>query len=52
MEKKLWEVLMKKKTNQKEFRTEKLMKRKETNYMSNGKDIIILLIAGLIKKIL
>ena len=36
------------KTNQKEFRLEKVIK----VYMSNGKDIIILLIAGLIKKIL
>ena len=39
------------KTNQKEFRIEKVIK-KEINCMSNGKDIIIILIAGLIKKIL
>ena len=36
------------KTNQKDLRIEKVGK--ETNCMSNGKDIIILLIAGLIKK--
>ena len=36
-----------KKTNQKEFRTEKVIKEKETSYMSNGKDMIIHLIAGL-----
>ena len=29
----------------------KRLKRKEINYMSNGKDITILLIAGLIKRI-
>ena len=40
------------KTNQKEFRIEKVITRKENNCMSNGKDIIILLMAGLIKKIL
>ena len=34
------------KTNQKEFRIEKRLKRKVINYMSNGKDIIILLIVG------
>ena len=39
-------------TNQKEFRIEKVIKRKGNKFMSNGKDIIILLIAGLIKKIL
>ena len=39
------------KTNQKEFRIEKVIK-KGINCMSNGKDIIIILIAGLIKKIL
>ena len=38
------------KTNQKEFRIEKVIKRKETNYMSNGKDMITQLIAELIKK--
>ena len=39
------------KANQKEFRIEKVIKRNyvSTNYMSNGKDIIIHLIAGLIK---
>ena len=40
------------KTNRKEFRIEKVIKRKVINYMSNGKDMIILLIAGLIKRIL
>ena len=40
------------KTNQKEFRIEKVIKRKGISYISNGKDIIIILIAGLIKKIL
>ena len=39
------------KTNQKEFRIEKVIKRKGDNYMSNGKVMIILLIVGLIKKI-
>ena len=39
------------KTNQKEFRIEKVVKRKKKNCMSNGKDIIILLIAGFIKRI-
>ena len=34
------------KTNQKEFRIEKVLKRKVINYMSNGKDIISLLIVG------
>ena len=38
------------KINQKEFRIEKVLK-KVINYMSNGKDIIIHLIVGLIKKI-
>ena len=38
------------KTNQKEFRIEKVIKKKTINYMSNGKAIIHL-IAGLIKKI-
>ena len=38
------------KTNQKEFRIEKLIKRKGNKLsMSNGKDMIVLLIAGLIK---
>ena len=40
------------KNNQKEFRIEKVIKGKEINCMSNGRAIIILLIAGLIKKIL
>ena len=41
------------KTNQKEFRIKKkYWKQKETNYMSNGKDITIILMAGWIKKIL
>ena len=39
------------KTNQKEFKIEKELKEKVINYMSNGKDIIIHLIVGLIKKI-
>ena len=38
------------KTNQEEFRIEKVIKKKETSYMSNGKDMIIHLIARLIKK--
>ena len=38
--------------NQKEFRIEKLLKKKEINYMSNGKNITTDLIAGLVKKIL
>ena len=39
------------KTNQKEFRIEKVIKRK--GYcMSNGKDMITLLIVGLMKKFL
>ena len=38
------------KTNQKEFRTEKVVKKKVINYMSNGKAMIILLTVGLIKK--
>ena len=36
--------------NQKEFIIEKVMKKKETSYMSNGKDMITHLKAGLIKK--
>ena len=39
------------KTNQQEFRIEKVIKRNVINYMSNGKVMIIHLIAGLIKKI-
>ena len=38
------------KTNQEGFSIEKVIKRKEINYMSNGKDMIICLIAGLIKE--
>ena len=38
------------KTNQQEFRIEKVIKRKVINYMSNGKVMIVHLIAGLIKK--
>ena len=40
------------KTNQKEFRIEKVIKRKVINCMSNGKGMTIYLIAGLIKKTL
>ena len=39
------------KTNQKEFRIEKVIKRKGDKYMSNGKVMIICSIVGLIKKI-
>ena len=39
------------KTNQKEFRIEKLLNEKVINCISNGKDMIIHLIVGLIKKI-
>ena len=38
------------KTNQQSFRIKKVIKRKEMNYMSNGKDMITHLIPGLIKK--
>ena len=38
------------KTNQKEFRIEKVVKKKVANYMSNEKVVIVHLIAGLIKK--
>ena len=38
------------KTNQGEFRKEKVIKKKETSNISNGKDKINHLIAGLIKK--
>ena len=38
------------KTNQKEVRAEKVIKRKVIYFMLNGKAIIILLIVGLIKK--
>ena len=40
------------KTNQKEFRIEKIIKRKGDKTYANGKDMIIHLIAGLIKKTL
>ena len=39
------------KTNEKEFRTEKVIKEKVINYMLNGKIMIIYLIVELIKKI-
>ena len=38
------------KTNQKEFRIAKAFEKKEISYLSNGKDMIIQLIAILIKK--
>ena len=38
------------KIDQQEFRIEKVIKKKVINYMSSGKDMIIHLIAGLIKK--
>ena len=38
------------KTNQNEFRVEKVVKRKSINYMLDGKVMIILLTDGLIKK--
>ena len=38
------------KTNQEEFRIEKVIRRKGINFMLNGKDIIIHLIVGLIKQ--
>ena len=38
------------KTNQHEFRIEKVIKKKSDNYMSNGKVMIVHLLAGLIKK--
>ena len=38
-------------TNEKEFRTEKVIKEKVINYMLNGKIMIIYLIVELIKKI-
>ena len=40
------------KTNQEEFRIKKVIKKKEMTYMSNGKAMIMLLTAGLIKKTL
>ena len=39
------------KTSQKEFRIEKVLKKKVINCMSNGKDMKIVLIVGLIKRI-
>ena len=39
------------KNSQEKFRTEKVLKRKFDNYMSNGKAIIIVLIVRLIRKI-
>ena len=41
-----------KKTNQKEFRIEKILKKRVISCMLNGKCMIILLIVGLIKKTL
>ena len=38
------------KTNQQKFRIEKVVKKKEVDYILNEKDMIIHLIAGLIKK--
>ena len=38
------------KTNQEKFRIEKVIKKKGNNLMSNGKDMIVHLIAELIKK--
>ena len=52
-EKKLLELFTKKNcktTNQKGFRIEKIVKRRDINYMLNGKDTIVYLIAGSIKK--
>ena len=40
------------KTDQKEFRIEKVLKKMVISYMSNGKVMIIHLIVGLIKKTL
>ena len=40
------------KINQKEFRTRKSLKEKEANNMSNGKDVIILLITEVTKMML
>ena len=53
MEKKLLVVFIKKnckKLTKKNIELKKGLKRKQINYMSNGKDITILLITGLIKK--
>ena len=38
------------KTNQEEFRIEKVIRRKGVNFMLHGKDIIIHLIVGLTKQ--
>ena len=38
------------KTNQKKFRTEKVIKRKDINDMLNGKATIVLLTVGSVKK--
>ena len=38
------------KTNQKEFRVEKVIKKKVISYMLNGKATIVLLTVGLIKR--
>ena len=51
MEKKLWEIFMQKNCR-KNLELKKYLNGKEINYLSNGNDIIILLIAGLIKTIL
>ena len=40
------------KTNQQEFRREKVIKEKAMNYMSNGKVMIVHLIVGLIKDLI
>ena len=52
MVKKLLEFFTKKmqKTNQGEFRIEKITKRQNKSYMFNGKAMIFYLIVGLIKK--
>ena len=53
MERKLWEVFMKKNCKRlikKNLELKKWFKGKEINCMSNGKNITIFLIAGLIKK--
>ena len=55
MEKKLWEVFTKKNCKmliKKNLELKKRLKGKEITCMSNGKDITILLIAGLIKETL
>ena len=49
MEKKLLKFFVKKnckKANHKEFRIEKVIQKKDGNYMLNGKDTITCLIAG------